>query len=417
MKSLKRMMLFFLVAVCLVAQGQADDWSQFRGPHGLGVSSETLPTTWNGNQGVVWSLDLPGAGSSSPITLAGKLYVTSYSGYGTGQDSDGELSDLKLHLSCYDQASGKHLWTTDIEPKQPESERVRDHGYAAATPVTDGERIYTFFGKTGVIAFDLSGKKLWQSSVGDGLHGWGCGTSPVLFENLVIVNASVESKSLVALDKQTGKEVWRADGITRSWSTPHLVALPNGNTELALSIQQKILGFDPRTGEQLWSCEGIQDYVCPSVISHQGVVYCIGGRQSRAIAVKAGGRGDVTDTHRLWEAQAGANVSSPVIVGDYMYWVSDRTNAAFCLRLSDGELMYRERVKGQPYASTVAAGNHLYVVTRRGGTLVLKASPEYTLVSTNKLDDSTQFNASPAVAGGCLYLRSDSKLYCIGSRS
>ena len=181
-----------------------------------------------------------------------------------------------------------------------------------------------------------------------------------------------------------------------------------------MSVQRKILAFDPQTGDQLWNCAGIQDYVCPSIVSNDGVVYGIGGRTSRAIAIKAGGRGDVTSSHRLWEAKAGANVVSPVIHEGHMYWVSDRNKVAYCLRLKDGEVIYSERFPDQPYASTLVADGKLYVVTRYGGTYVLAAGPEFKELAHNKIDDRSTFNASPIVADGRLFLRSDKFLYSIG---
>lgn len=404
-----------LVFIDIVSATHAADWPQFRGPGGLGVSEETnLPIKWSGSDNLAWKLELPGHGASSPIVLGDKVYLTCYSGYGTGDDSQ-RMEDLTLHVVCVNRTDGSIDWKKDVKPKLPESERVRDHGYAGPTPVTDGKSLFVFFGKTGVLKFDLQGNQLWQSDVGSGTHGWGCGTSPVLFENLVIVNASVESGSLVALDQTSGKEVWRADGMRSSWNTPHLVRLENGQQELAVSVKDYILGFDPKTGNELWRCDGIQDYVCPSIISQDGIVYAIGGRTSRAIAVRAGGRGDVTETHMLWEAKAGANVASPIIHDGHMYWVSDRNQVAYCVRLSDGEVLYSERFRAQPYASATAGDGKIYIATRWGGTYVLAATPQFTELAHNTLDDSSTFNASPVIANGQIFLRSDRFLYCVGN--
>ncbi|WP_182868399.1 outer membrane protein assembly factor BamB family protein [Stieleria mannarensis] len=403
-----------LVATTFLLNAHAADWPQFRGPGGQGVTHETdLPLVWSETENVVWKTELPGSGASSPIALGDRLYLTCYSGYGIDRETPGRMEDLTLHVVCL-ASDGSTIWDQHVQPKLPESERVRDHGYAAATPVTDGESLYVFFGKTGVLKFDLDGNQLWQADVGDNTHGWGCGTSPVLYKNLVIVNASVESGSLVAIDKSNGQEVWRADGMKASWNTPHLVDVDGGKQELVVSVKDKILAFDPATGDPLWNCDGIQDYVCPSIVSQDGVVYVIGGRTSRAIAVRAGGRGDVTDTHRLWEAKAGANVVSPVIHQGHLYWVSDRNTIAYCVRLADGEVIYAERFRGQPYASALVGDGKLYVVTRNGGTYVLAAKPEFEQLAHNRLDDRSTFNASPIVAGGKLYLRSDKNLYCIG---
>lgn len=405
------------LAFGLVAFGahvSADDWSQFRGPGGLGVSMESdLPVKWSEKENIAWKAQLPGYGASSPITLNDKLYLTCYSGYGTGDQSQ-KMEELLLHVTCINRADGTVDWDTRVKPKLPESKRVRDHGYAGPTPVTDGDYLYVFFGKTGVLKFDLSGKQIWQTDVGSKTHGWGCGTSPVLFENLVIVNASVESGSLVAIDKDSGEEVWRAKGMDESWTTPHLVKLADGKQELVVSVKDFIIGFDPATGNELWRCKGVPDYVCPSVISQDGIAYVIGGRKSIAIAVQAGGRGDVTNTHKLWEAKAGANVASPIIHDGHMYWVSDRNKVAYCLRLLDGEVLYSERFPGQPYASATAGDGKIYIVTRYDGTYVLAATPELTQLAHNELDDESQFNASPVISNGQLFLRSDQYLYCVG---
>lgn len=408
---------FALVAVSalLTPVVWAGDWPQFRGPGGQSVSAEGgLPVAWGEKQNLLWKTQLPGAGASSPIVLGDRVYVTCYSGYGVEQSNPGTMEDLSLHVVCADRADGKVVWDQQVKPKLPESTKVRDHGYAGATPATDGTHLYVFFGKTGVLKFDLSGKQLWQADVGSKTHGWGSGTSPVLYEGLVIVNASVESGSLVALDQESGKEVWRAGGMKASWNTPHLVDLPDGKQELVVSVKDQILAFDPATGQSLWTCEGIHDYVCPSIVSQGGIVYAIGGRKSQAVAVRAGGRGDVTASHRLWLAEVGANVSSPVVYNGHLYWVSDKNRTAYCLRLSDGGVVYSERFPAQPYASTVIADGKQYVVSRYDGTFVLSAKPGFEQLAHNTFDDRSVFNGSPAISNGQLFLRSDRYLYCIG---
>jgi outer membrane protein assembly factor BamB len=412
MKFCHILLIAALFTIPFVQSSSAQDWTNFRGPGGQGYSSETnLPTTWSDDENLAWKISLPGAGSSSPIALGDKLYVTCYSGYGI-KSGEGSLDDLKLHLVCVNSKNGKLEWDTKIDSRQPESKRVRDHGYAAATPATDGEHIYVFFGITGVVKFDLEGNKIWQTPVGDGVHGWGCGTSPVLYKNLVIVNASVESDSVVAIDKESGKEKWRVKSMNRSWSTPHLVEV-DGKQELVVNSKDEILAYDPATGNELWRCKGIPDYVCPSIVSHEGIVYVLGGRSSMTVAVKAGGKGEVPE---LWRTRVGANVTSPVVYEDHLYWVSDRNTTAYCLRLSDGEVVYQKRVDSQPYASSVIADGKIYVVTRRGGTIVLAAKPEFEKLANNKLTDPAQFNASPIISDGKLYLRSDANLYCIGNK-
>lgn len=406
--------LLLLCAIVLLPQMVlAENWPQFRGPGGLGISQEKdLPVTWSEKENVAWKTAMPGYGSSSPIALDGKLYVTCYSGYGMANKS-GRMEDLTLHLVCVNSKNGEIIWNKRIKPTLPESKSVRDHGYAAQTPVTDGEHLYVFFGKSGVFKFDLQGNQIWRTSVGTKTHGWGSGTSPVLYENLVIVNASVESGSLVAIDKATGKKVWRAGGMVYSWNTPHLVEAPNGGHELAVTVKKWILGFDPKTGKELWRCKAIDDYICPSIVSHKGVLYALGGRSSKAIAVRSGGRGDITKTHKLWQADVGAIVCSPVVHDGHLYWVSDRTKTAYCLSLTDGSIKYSKAAGPQPYASALLADGRLYIVTRNGGTLVLAAKPQFEQLALNKLEDRSTFNASAIVCNGTLILRSDENLYCI----
>ncbi len=415
--SLLRPPLVAALVLFVVPALSAGDWPQFRGPGGLGASNvKGIPTKWSPTENVAWKTPLPGQGASSPIALGERLYLTCYSGYGSYPANFGEMEALTLHVVCVDAKNGRIVWEKKLKPALPESKRVRDHGYAAPTPATDGEHLYVFFGKSGVYKFDLNGNEKWRAGVGSKTHGWGCGTSPVLFDDLVIVNASVESGSLVAIHKKTGKEAWSRGGMRSSWNTPHLVRLANGKTELVVSVKDKILAFDPKSGDPLWECDGIEDYVCPSIISHEGVVYAVGGRSSRAIAVRAGGRGDVTDSHLLWNAGAGANVSSPVIHEGHLYGVSDRNRTAYCIDLKTGDVVFKERFPGQPYASALLVDGKVYVVTRHSGTFVLPAKPKHEILSQNDLDDGSTFNASPIVAHGRLYLRSDKFLYAIGGK-
>ncbi|GIW92397.1 MAG: serine/threonine protein kinase [Pirellulaceae bacterium] len=423
-----------IVTACLLcrhdANGQSSratrvatrDWPQFRGPGGQGVSdAKGVPVTWSATQNLRWKTELPGAGSSSPIIVGDRVFVTCYSGYNVRGQAKGDMNQLQRHVLCFNAARGELLWRKDVPAALPESDSVREHGYAASTPASDGRRLYVFFGKSGVFAFDSDGKPLWRTDVGTNVHGWGSAASPALYKNLVIVNACVESESLVALDKNTGKEVWRARGITESWNTPQIVANTNGKPELVVAIVGKLLGFDPDTGQLLWTCEtSIPWYMAPSVIAQNGIVYAIGGRGDgvSALAVRAGGRGDVTSTHRLWTGTKGSNVSSPVFHEGHLYWMHDSLGIAYAADATTGRIIYEERLPraGQVYASPVLADGKLYYVTRGGRTFVLKAGPKYELLAVNDLSDGSTFDASPAVADGQLYLRSDRFLYCVGNK-
>jgi len=412
-----------LALILLGLPAGAEDWPQFRGPGGLGIARDKdLPTTWSATENVAWKTELPGPGASSPIVVGSKIFVTCYSGYGLPGQEPGDLKKLQRHLLCLDRASGKVLWKRDVPAAMPEEAYAGDflplHGYASSTPASDGERVYVFFGKTGVFAFDLEGKQLWRASAGEGSHDWGVATSPVLTKDLVIVNASVESKSLVALNKKDGKVVWTAGGMASSWNTP-LLADMGGRQELVVSVHGHVRAFDPQTGKELWSCEGVQDYVCPSVIAHQGVVYVMGGRSNTVLAIRGGGKGDVSKTHVLWKQNRGSNVSSPVYHDGHLYWTSESRGIAYCVDAAKGKVVYEERLEpasDRIYASPTLADGKLYIVSRTHGAYVLQARPQFKLLAHNTLGDSSVFNASPVVSDGQLLLRSDRYLYCIGKK-
>jgi outer membrane protein assembly factor BamB len=399
------------------------DWSQFRGPGGLGTTSEKdLPVQWSPKKNIVWRTELPGPGASSPVTAGNRIFLTCYTGYGVDGAKPGKMEDLRRHVLCTDRANGKIVWKKEIQPDLPEHKYAGEgayHGYSASTPVTDGERLYVFFGKSGVFCFDLDGKQLWTASVGTGISGWGSAASPMLYKRLVIVNASVESGAMVALNKLTGKEAWRATGIGSAWNTPVLVTAPQGDVELVVSVQNRLLGLNPDTGKELWHADGVHRYVCPSVVAHQGVVYAIGGGHT-SLAVRAGGRGDVTKTHTIWRLNKGSNVPSPIYHEGHIYWASAGGGVVTCQVAATGKIVYQQRLSpasGLIYASPLLADGKIYYVSQRKGTYVVAAKPEFKLLAHNVFpDDESRANGSLAVSKGDLLLRSDRYLYCIGKR-
>ncbi|RPI81161.1 MAG: serine/threonine protein kinase [Planctomycetaceae bacterium] len=395
------------------------DWPAFRGPTGQGFAATTgLPVEWSDTESIAWKTPLPGPGASSPVTWGDRIYLTCYSGYFVPGSDEGSLDDLKRHLVAVNVKDGSIVWDQAVAAVLPEEEKIRDHGYAASTPAVDAERIYCFYGKSGVLAYDHSGKEMWRADVGSRTHGWGSAASPVLYDDLVIINASVESESLVALDRQTGKERWRAEGIREAWNTPIVARAPSGREELIVATKGKVVAFEPATGLELWSCRtDITWYMVPSCVVADGIVYCLGGRSGiAALAVKMGGSGDVTESSRLWTSQKGTNVSSPVIHDGHLYWVNDQREIAYCAKAETGEVVYEQRLEraGQFYASALLADDKLYYLTRGGRVFVLGAKPEFEQLARNDLDDGSIFNGSPAVAGSRLLIRSDKFLYCIG---
>lgn len=411
------LLLAFAIAGGVFGQSRppAGDWPRFRGPDGFATSEGAkLPLQWSDTQNVVWKTALPGAGASSPIVVGDCIFLTSYKG---------GASDLQRHILCVERASGKILWDKIIPSELPEQEKIREnHGYASSTPVADTERVYVFFGKSGVFAFDHAGEQLWNTKVGDRLNGWGSGASPVLHGNLLLVNASVESDALVALDKNTGKEVWRAGGVKDSWHAPVLVTAPGGATEVVVAIFKQVLGFDAKTGQPLWHCDtGINWYMCPTPVARDGIVYAIGGRNPNGgLAIKAGGRGDVTGSHVAWKLNKGSNVSSPVLHEGHLFFAHENNGIVYCVNAKTGDLVYEERLNpspGQIYASPVLAIGKLYYLGRGGRAAVVAAKPQFELLADNTLEGGRGvFNASPAITGHRLLLRSDRFLYCLGEK-
>lgn len=411
------LMTLGLTTNSLLAQAQLSDWRTFRGNDGSATSAaKGLPLTWNATENVAWKTVLPGAGSSTPIIVGTRVFVTCYSGFNVPGQTRGRQEDLKLHLVCLGRAQGTILWQREIPAKLPEQENIRDgHGYASSTPAGDEGRVFAFFGKSGVWAFDHDGKELWHADVGSKLNSWGSGASLLLFGDLLLVNASVESERVFALDAKTGKEVWQCGGIREAWNTPILAR--NGNqTELVLATFGKILGLDPRTGKELWSCAtDIPWYMVPSLVAHDGVVYAIGGRPGGGLAVRLGGQGDVTRTHRLWTSKKGGNVSSPLYHNGHLYWMHDNLGMAYCADAKTGAVIYEERIPraGQVYASPVLADGRIYYPSRGGTVYVVAARPQFELLATNSWGERGTYNASPAVAEGQLFFRTDRFVCCV----
>jgi outer membrane protein assembly factor BamB len=412
--------LLALMALSLATASAAADWPAFRGPQGDGTSKERgLPIKWGPKENVAWKIKLPGPGTSSPIAWGDRVFVTCYSGYPDPGTPKGDLTKLRRHLLCVDRKTGTLLWQRDIATLLPENEYnnyIAQHGYASSTPATDGERVYVFFGRSGVRAFDFTGKELWYTEVGKGLNSWGSAASTLLYRNLLLVNATVESGALLALEKSTGKQVWKAKGIRDCWSTPLLVELPGGKHEVVVNSFDGLLGLDPDKGERLWECEGIAASAnTSSPVAKSGIVYVMGSGtgESTMMAMRAGGRGDVTKTHILWKQKGGVNNCSPVIAGDNLYWISGQV---WCLKADTGKIVFQERLYPvrQEYASPVVADGMIYAFTRHNGCYVLKAGDRLEQLAHNDLDDRSDFNASPAISGGQFVVRSNDYLYCIG---
>ncbi|MCA9085088.1 MAG: PQQ-binding-like beta-propeller repeat protein [Planctomycetaceae bacterium] len=410
-----------LISVLFVCpSAQSENWPRFRGSDGNASSpAAKVPVEWSAEKNVRWKTEIAGHGSSSPVVFDGHIYLTSFTGYGLDPDNPGDKSDLTLHVLCFHEEDGKLLWDKSFPAaaaEQEASRRVVDHGYATGTPVCDELGVYAYFGVSGLVALDHNGSLLWKAPTGEKTAGFGSAASPILFQNLVIMNASIESGAVIAFDRKTGSEAWRIDDVKRSWTTPLIAKSSDGRDELIISCENQVRGFNPATGEALWTCEGILDYVVPCVVAHDGIAYVLGGRKNQAMAIRLGGSGDVTETHRVWDTNIGANVTSPVYHEGFLYWISDR-GIANCLDASNGESVYRERVdtKERVYASTVLAGGQMFLTTRENGVFVVAPGKEYKVLHHNVISgDDSLYNATPAVAKDCLLFRTNRFLYCIG---
>jgi len=414
------------------------EWPGFRGPHRNGVAADqTPPTTWDATHNIAWQLDLPGPGSSSPVIVGSRLFLTCYSGYGVG-DAETEPGDLVHHILCIDRQSGEPIWERKI-PGQLDGPASRmqlgEHGFASPTPVTDGEVLYTYFGKVGLVACDLRGDILWQQTLGnfdyeagvdplgdqrlrqpDGTPislRWGAAASPLLFGDLVIVNASEDSDSIRALDRRTGDLVWkRHSPFLEGCAISPILAGAGEHQVLIQVLGGAVWGMDPATGKLLWEEETqAKGGMSPTPVVDAKRVYVFGGSgKSRALRFDAG-----DGPRLLWESR-NQDIPSPVLHDGVLYAVLMK-GMACAIQAADGEVLSNPRLEGRTgdiYASPTLAGGHLYVVSRERGVFVYAANPELPLVAHNTIQgDDSRFDASPAVVDDRIYLRSGKRLYCI----
>ncbi len=438
----------WLVLLSATLTVSAADWPRFRGPNGSGIAPDDkpVPVEWSATKNLKWKTSLPGPGSSSPIVVGDRVFVTCWSGYATeGQQGTGDITALMRHLVCVDLTTGKILWDRSVPAKQPEERyggMFAQNGYASHTAVSDGKLVCVFFGKSGVHAFDLEGKPLWQAEVGDwdDRRGWGSASSPILHGDVLIVPALVESQALFGFDKNTGKQLWKApsEGFAGTWGTP-VIAEVDGRADLAIAVPGEVWGFNPDTGKLRWYATGLQsDSVCNSVVTDGSAVFAMSERGGGSVAIKAGGKGDVSATHTLWTGSNGSRIATPILWENRLYWISG--SIAMCRDAKTGAEVYSERIEstsgasgnqdsggggggrrggggmgGGDYASPVAANGHLYHVSRRGEVLVIKLGPKFELLCRNKIEgDTSDHSATPAISNGQLFLRSAKTLYCIG---
>jgi outer membrane protein assembly factor BamB len=450
--------------------GRADNWTQFRGPNGLAVSSEKhLPAEWGDGKNVAWKAKLPGFGWSCPVVWGDKVFVTTAvsakqrkpdggmgmgggfgkGGFGKGGAFGKAPNDVyKWEVYCLSAADGKVLWKQTAAEHKPKMPINSTNTYATETPVTDGERVYAYFGMTGVFCYDFSGKEVWKKDLGAYrmMFGHGTGSSPVLDDGRLFIQCDNEDKSfLVALDAKTGKELWRVARAERTgWSTP-FIWKNKGRTEVVCLGSPKVRSYDPATGKQLWELGSLSGQVKASAVASADLLYVgsggfgdfggfggfggpKGGRGGRfggggkpLFAVKAGAAGDITlksgatsNDGVAWQLpQAGPPTPSPLLYEGYLYILEDRGGLVSCYDAASGKQVYKERLPGARgfTSSPWAYDGKVFCLNDGGTTHVIQAGAQFKVVGTNTIEEMCW--SSPAVAGGALFLRTVDHLYCI----
>jgi outer membrane protein assembly factor BamB len=434
-----------LAGLLLLAQPAVADphnWAQWRGPGGLGIAEDEdarVPLEWSATQNVLWKTEIPGRGYSSPVVWGDRVFLTTaiegdvvpgahaVKHVVEGQEfvhPDGVAAD-RFHtfkLVALEAKGGRILWERTAWEGTPYDSRHRRGSFAAPTPVTDGQRVYAYFGSEGLYVYDFDGNLKWSFKTGGiASLGVGIGTSPVLYEGVVVLQCDEDNgdKSyIVGLDAESGRELWRqARHVEISWATPILVEAGD-RAELVTAGNQAVIAYDPKSGRELWRMKGLESNAVPSPVAGDGLVVVSAGYPAKiAVAVRPGGSGDVTDSDRvLWKYEKGtAYVPSPILVDGLLYLLTDK-GLVSCLDARTGKVYYeggRPPVGASYMASPVAVSGHLLLPSMDGDTVVLKAGTTHEVVRSNSLGEPIA--ASPAVAGSRLYLRGEHHLFAIGT--
>lgn len=422
--------------------GAAGDtnWPQWRGPDGAGVSTErNLPVEWSATKNVAWKTSIPGRGHSSPIVWGNRVFlttdiegpviqgasaVTHIRGGQVYRHPDAMSGDRRhtMKVLCLDRDSGRILWERLAYEGTVYDDRHRKGAYASCTPVTDGRYVYAWFEAEGLYCYDFAGKLIWQTSLGKiARMGLGHGVSPVLYQNLVIIQADQEDGGesagsfIAGIDKRTGKEVWRTARTHRkTWATPLLVRVGR-RAELIASGAESVVAYDPENGRELWRSAGVIGHAIPSAVAGHDLIFLSAGYPTkRALALRPGGQGDVSATNVVWTIDKGtAYVASPILYGEYLYLVSDK-GILTCLEAKSGAVRYeggRVPVPASFTSSPVAFDNKLFLTSEDGDTFVIKAGPQHHVLGTNSIGEPVY--ASMAIADGSLFIRGLNHLWRI----
>jgi outer membrane protein assembly factor BamB len=386
-------------------------WPRWRGPSGQGLAVDgAYPDSWSDKENVLWKVEVPGQGNSSPIIWKDRLFLT------TAHDNGKRRSIL-----CFERGNGKLLWESFTPEGEVENAKDKN-GYASGTPTTDGERVYAYFGNFGLLCVDFAGKKIWHKSFGsfDAYHGTSC--SPLLYRDRVIVyqdHRTPGGSFVAAFDKATGKQLWktpRKESV--GWGSP--VAIRAGDQDqIIVSSQNTVYAYHPDTGKVLWTCAGNLFEVTPTPVVGHGLVFCCSGRAGPTLAIRPFGQGDISGAGLKWRSLRGSPfIPSPLLYGDYLYMVNDIISVVTCYEARTGKLMWQQRagaaVKHGFSASPIGVNGKVFFTNDDGETFVLAAGPKFELLRINRLHAKTL--ASPALVDGRWYFRTERELLCVGKK-
>ena len=433
--------------------GTSPDWPQWRGPNNTGVGAgDRIPDAWSATKNVRWKKAIPGQGHGTPTITGDRVFLltavaldekgepakvapaerepdrrrSGRGGRGGGRPRNVPPTHVhRFVVMCLDRKTGDTRWQqTAIETLPHEGHHRRYGSFASASAAIDGNRVYVSFGSDGVYCYDLDGKRQWKRDLGkmNIRNGFGEGSSPVVHGDLVIIPFDHEGDSfLIALDKHDGKTRWKTARSTRSaWSTP-VVAEANGKLQIIANGNPAVRGYDFATGKELWHCDGMTHNVIPAIVYGHGMVFAASGFRGNALrAIRLGRTGDLSDDPKavVWQLDRGTPyVTSPLLYGDELFLLEDR-GLVSCYDARTGKPHYvRQRLpdisQARFHASPVGAGGKIYLVNETGDCVVLKRGTELEVLAVNRIDES--FSASPALAGGDLFLRGSEHLYCIGT--
>ncbi len=407
--------LFLLPAIAT-----AENWPQFRGPTGQGISTEkNVPLHWSATENVAWKTAIPGEGWSSPIVFGDHVFVTATTDEGKS-----------CHVICVDRRTGNIRWNTKVFDQEVRKKRP-ENSDATPTPVTDGEHVYAVFSSGGIAALDYSGKLAWSNHEVDFYGHHGLSASPILVNDLLIMAFDGSSSGddnkigwkipweeavLLALDKQTGEARWRGKrGLSRLGHVTPNVLKVGDQTQIISGAGDCVQGFDPATGQRIWSIYSKGEGVTPSIVVGDGLIFSCSGFEAPTIrVVRAGGEGEVTKTHIAWEQIRGVpSLASMLYVKPYLYSVTE-AGIATCFDAATGEIVWTERIEGKHSSSPIHADGRIYFLTEaEGETLVIAAGPEFKELARNTIHETCK--ACMAVSQGNIFIRTEKHLFCLGN--